>query len=239
MPIHDHEPSFRGEAFLWGGIGLGRAVPGRATHPRFGCSAAPARARSRRHLMVRQGDKIIVPEGSALRKRLSVSRRRAQPVERQAGAARAWSNPIPRAPRRCSRRSAAGCSRSRSRWGIASCRGQVLAVIDSPDLAQAYDDNDKAADAFKLAEKTLGRQEAQQRRSARPRTRIWTRPRANTTQAHGRIHANPGASENARRTRPSQAADRLLTVAAPVSGSITALAVAPGQHDQRSDAVRS
>ena len=23
MPIHDHEPTFRGGAFLWGGIGLG------------------------------------------------------------------------------------------------------------------------------------------------------------------------------------------------------------------------
>ena len=23
MPIHEHEPSFRGRAFLWGGIGLG------------------------------------------------------------------------------------------------------------------------------------------------------------------------------------------------------------------------
>jgi multidrug efflux pump subunit AcrA (membrane-fusion protein) len=31
---------------------------------------------------------------------------------------------------------------------------QVLAVIDSPDLTQAYDDNVKAADLFKLTEKT-------------------------------------------------------------------------------------
>ena len=23
MPIHDHEPNFRGAVFLWGGIGLG------------------------------------------------------------------------------------------------------------------------------------------------------------------------------------------------------------------------
>jgi cobalt-zinc-cadmium efflux system membrane fusion protein len=40
-------------------------------------------------------------------------------------------------------------------------RGQPLAIIDSPDLAQAYDDNDKAADAFKLADKLLARQKEQ------------------------------------------------------------------------------
>src|SRR6201999_3314333 len=40
-------------------------------------------------------------------------------------------------------------------------QGQVLAVIDSPDLGQAYDDNDKAADASQLTRKNLDRQEQQ------------------------------------------------------------------------------
>jgi membrane fusion protein, heavy metal efflux system len=40
-------------------------------------------------------------------------------------------------------------------------KGQVLALIDSPDLAQAYDDNAKAADILKLTERNLSRQEGQ------------------------------------------------------------------------------
>ena len=40
-------------------------------------------------------------------------------------------------------------------------RGQVVAVLDSPDLAQAYDDNAKALDALALATKNLERQEQQ------------------------------------------------------------------------------
>ena len=41
----------------------------------------------------------------------------------------------------------------------ASNKRQVLAVIDSPDLGQAYDDYDKAADSFQLTKKNLARQE--------------------------------------------------------------------------------
>ena len=54
----------------------------------------------------------------------------------------------------------AGC-RDQSRVGDRVRRGQVLAVIDSSDLAQAFDDNAKAADAFQLAQKNLARQEDQ------------------------------------------------------------------------------
>ena len=37
----------------------------------------------------------------------------------------------------------------------------MVAIIDSPDLAQAYADNEKAGDAFNLNHKNLERQEAQ------------------------------------------------------------------------------
>ena len=40
-------------------------------------------------------------------------------------------------------------------------RGQVVAVLDSPDLGQAYEDNAKAVDALALATKNLERQEQQ------------------------------------------------------------------------------
>ena len=81
--------------------------------------------------------------------------------ERRDGAAGGRRSPIRRAPPRCSRRSSGRLVELKVGLGDRVSQGQVLAVIDSPDLAQAYDDDEKAADAFKLTERNLGRQEAQ------------------------------------------------------------------------------
>src|SRR5277367_6515374 len=80
MPIHDHEPSFKGRAFVWGGIGLGILVlAGFLTHG-FGLGGRGGKGVAGPELMVRQGEKIFVPEGSALRTRLTVVAAAAQPV---------------------------------------------------------------------------------------------------------------------------------------------------------------
>jgi cobalt-zinc-cadmium efflux system membrane fusion protein len=102
--------------------------------------------------------------------------------------------------------------------------GQVLAVIDSPDLAQAYDDDEKAADSLALTEKTLKRQEQQ--------------AELGTLSAHDLDQAksdnNQAKAEYARtqarlKDVGAQAADHhRLVVRAPVAGSVTALTVAQG-----------
>ena len=80
MPIHDHEATFQGRAFLWGGVVLGvQFAAGMLTHG-FGLLGASGKGEEPPALMVRQGDKIVVPEGSALRERLTVERTSAQPV---------------------------------------------------------------------------------------------------------------------------------------------------------------
>ena len=108
----------------------------------------------------------------------------------------------------------------------------MLAVIDSPDLAQAYDDDDKAADAFKLTQKNLERQEAQNKLGVAS-DRDLDQAKSDhaqaaaeyaRTQAHLKMLGVP-------RRNPSRIA-HLLTVAAPVGGSITALKRGARQHDQ-------
>jgi cobalt-zinc-cadmium efflux system membrane fusion protein len=105
-------------------------------------------------------------------------------------------------------------------------RGQVLAVIDSPDLAEAYEDDEKASDTFKLTEKTLARQEAQNKlgvasdRDLDQAKSDHTQAAAEYARTQARLKVLGATAEN----RPLH----VLNVTAPVSGSVTALSVAPG-----------
>jgi membrane fusion protein, heavy metal efflux system len=225
MPIHDHEPSFRGRSFLWGGIGLGLLLlVVLLTHGfgLFNASVAPAAPA----LLIRKGEQIIVPEGSALRVRLTV-----QPAMSETQSARLI---LPAIVESDPARTAAVLPALGGRvielkvaLGERVVQGQVLALIDSPDLAEAYDDNDKAADAFKLAEKTLARQVEQSKIGTASEQELdqaksnfrQTESEYQRTQAHLRAL---GAAADA---KPSA---RPLIVTAPVGGSITALSVTPG-----------
>ena len=111
--------------------------------------------------------------------------------------------------------------------GIA-CRGvRCWPLIDSPDLAQAYDDNDKAADTFKLTEKNLARQEAQNKLGAAS-DRDLDQARSDHAQAAAEYTRTQARLKMLGDPLMPRRSSRLLTVTAPVSGSITALAVAPG-----------
>src|SRR5580692_10038347 len=73
MPIHDHRPAFRGRAFFWGGTLLGVLLVAVLLTHGFGLLRPAAKPDDAPAWSVRQGDKIIVPEGSPLRTRLSVA----------------------------------------------------------------------------------------------------------------------------------------------------------------------
>jgi len=106
-------------------------------------------------------------------------------------------------------------------------QGQVLAVIDSPDLGQAYNDDEKAADTLKLTEKNLGRQEAQNQLGvASDRDLDQSKSdRAQAAAEYARTQARLKMLGVAPEHKPSA---RLLTVTAPMNGSVTSLSVAPG-----------
>jgi cobalt-zinc-cadmium efflux system membrane fusion protein len=226
MPLHEHEPTLRGRAFLWGGVGLGVLFLAVFLTRGFGLLGGPGNGVEAPQLMVREGDKILVPEGSALRNRLSV-----MPAAAQAVSAKLV---LPGVVESDPARTAAVLTPLGGRvialkvsLGDRVARGQVLAVVDSPDLGQAYDDYDKAADTVKLTEKNLGRQEAQ--------NKLGTASDRDLDQARS-DHAQAVAEYTRTQARlkilgvplGGASSSRLLTVTAPVGGSITALAVASG-----------
>ena len=222
MPIHDHEPSFRGKAFLWGGIALGVLFLAALLTHGFGLVRG-VKNEEPPALMVRQGDQIVVPEGSALRKALTMEPAAARPVNAKIA--------LPAVVESDPARTSAVLTPLSGRLislkvslGDRVKKGDVLAVIDSPDLGQAYDDDDKAGDALKLADKNLGRQEGQHRIGAASDKDLdqATSDRAQAFAEYTRTQAR------LRTLGASADKPHLLIVAASMSGSITALSVAPG-----------
>src|SRR5258708_2312046 len=226
MPLHEHEPTLRGRAFLWGGVGFGVLFLAVFLTRGFGLLGGRGYGAEAPELMVRQGDKIIVPEGSALRHRLSVMPAAAQAVSAKlvlpgvgdSDPARTAAVLTPLGGRVIAIKVAMGD-------GVA--RGQILAVVDSPDLGQAYDDYDKAVDSVKLTEKNLGRQEAQ--------NKLGTASDRDLDQARS-DHAQAVAEYTRTQARlkilgvplGTASSPRRLAVTAPVGGRLTALSVAPG-----------
>lgn len=226
MPIHDHEPSFQGRAFLWGGVGLGVLFLAALLTHGFGLLDRSGKGGEPPALMVRQGDKIMVPEGSALRTRLSVEKADVQPIESKLVLpAVVESDPARTAlvlPALGGRVLALKVA-----LGDRVAQGQALAVIDSPDLAQAYDDNDKAADAHKLADKLLARQ-LEQAKIGTASEQDLDQAKSNATQAEAEYARTQAHLKTLGVPADAKPRSRLLTVTAPVAGSITTLALAPG-----------
>jgi cobalt-zinc-cadmium efflux system membrane fusion protein len=192
----------------------------------FGLFSASPSAPSETPLFVRNGDKIVVPEGSPLRSRLEVAPTPSEPVNPklvlpgivEADPART-ANVLPALGGRL--------VELKVTLGARVTQGQVIAVIDSPDLAQAFDDDEKAKETLELTEKNLARQEAQIKiGAASPQALDQARndhaqADAEYQRTQARLKAVGAAGESGR-------GQSLLTVRAPVGGSVTSLSVAPG-----------
>ncbi|WP_449426723.1 efflux RND transporter periplasmic adaptor subunit [Rhodanobacter umsongensis] len=104
-------------------------------------------------------------------------------------------------------------------------RGQLLAVIDSGDLAQAYADADKARDALDLAKKGLDRARGVQQAGGNALKDLeaaqsgYNQALAEFNRAQTRLTAVGGSGST-----------RAMNVTAPISGAVTALSVAPGMY---------
>jgi membrane fusion protein, heavy metal efflux system len=222
---HDQPPSARARAFVWGGLILGLLLVVLLLTHGFGLFRGHAAAEEPPGL-IRKGGNVFIPETSRLRERLAVMPAATEP------ASVTFTAPgiVESLPVRTVTVLPPGGGRVREvkvTLGDRVQRGQALAIIDSPDLAQAYDDNDKAASAARLAAANLKRTEDQFRIGAAAQ-RDLDQARSDHEQAvaeyvRTREHLRAmDAPENA------SGAARLMTVRAPVSGSITALSIATG-----------
>jgi len=225
MSMQEHVPTLRGRAFLWGGLALGVLLLVALLTHGFGLLGSGGNSGEQQTSMVRRGNQIIVPEGSMLRQRLTVLRAPAKPVSAKLVLpAIVESDPartalvLPPLGGRVLELKVA--------LGERVVHGQALAVIDSPDLAQAFDDNDRAADAFKLADKTLARQ-VEQSKIGTVSEQDLDQARSNYRQTEAEYERTRARLRTLGASADAQPAGRLLTVTAPVSGSITALAVTP------------
>jgi cobalt-zinc-cadmium efflux system membrane fusion protein len=110
-------------------------------------------------------------------------------------------------------------------------RGQLLAVIASGDFAQAVSDAAKARDALDLAKKSLSRAQGVQQaggaavKDLQAAQSTYTQALDEDRRAQARLAAVGGADE-----KGGRADAHGIQVLAPMSGSITALSIAPGTY---------
>lgn len=225
MQIHDHAPNAWGRSFLWGGFVLGLILVAAFLTHGFGL-ITPAAPAPEPALLVRQGDKIVIPASSPLRQRVSVAAARAEVVSTrlvlpgvvESDPARTAAVLTPLAGRVLEIKVALG---DRVR------QGQVLALIDSPDLGQAYDDDTKAADTLQLAQKNLERQQKQLDLGTAS-TRDLDQARSDHAQAEAEYARTQARLKTLGVPSERRSHSTLLAVTAPVSGSVTTLGIARG-----------
>lgn len=189
------------------------------SHGENGAEAPPA-------FTVEHGQ-IKVPDGSPLRKELVV-----QPVEmRQAPHAMVFPGNVEADPAHTSNVLPPLTGKVMAlKVGLGDhvSKGQVLAVIDSGDFAQANADVEKARDALNLAKKTLDRARAVKVAGGNATKDLeaaqsgYNQAQAEFDRAQTRLSVVGGVS-GATTPRPMQ-------IVAPTSGSITALSVSPGAY---------
>ena len=226
MSMQDHGPTSLGRGFLWGGTALGLLFAvGFFTHG-FGLLRPAASGDDEVPALVHQGERILIPESSPLRQRLSV-----MPVVAQAVSGKlVLPGIIESDPARTAGVLTPVTGRVRElkvALGERVVAGQVLAVIDSPDLAQAYDDDDKAADAVALTAKNLERQEGQHKLGAAS-DRDLDQSRSDHAQALAELTRTRTRLQAIGAPVGTQEHSRALTVRAPFPGSVTSLSIAPG-----------
>ena len=222
----------------WLALGLlaGAALLLVLTVYRAHASAPPAAAPG--PLLVREGNRLVVPAGSALRGRLRVetvgdeasAHEVALPATVEADPART-ANIVPPLTGKL--------VELKVRLGDTVRRGQLLATIASPDLAQAVADAQKARDALDLAQRALVRARGVNEAGSNAAKDVEAAQSSVAQQA-----AELQRSETRLRTLgadgggvSSGRGSQVLNITAPMAGTVTALNAAAGANLNDANAV--
>ncbi|MGF6346526.1 efflux RND transporter periplasmic adaptor subunit [Variovorax sp. W2I14] len=222
----------------WLALGLlaGAALLLVLTIYRAHASAPPAAAPG--PLLVREGNRLVVPVGSALRERLRVetvgdeasAHEVALPATVEADPART-ANIVPPLTGKL--------VELKVRLGDTVRRGQLLATIASPDLAQAVADAQKARDALDLAQRALVRARGVNEAGSNAAKDVEAAQSAVAQQA-----AELQRSEMRLRTLGADGSGvssgrgaQVLNITAPMAGTVTALNAAAGANLNDANAV--
>ncbi len=195
----------------------------------------PAEAEQReRPMLIQEGARISIPEGSPLRSKVTIGAVGQQEIQRKL----VLPAVVEADPSRTVKVLPPVTGRVidlKVQLGERVVQGQELAVIDSGDLAQAYSDIEKARSMVTLTKKALDRQLGLEKaggaaiKDREQAQNDYDQAVAELARAQTRLRA---IGVPADLTSPGAAAGseggRLLTLKAPVAGSVIDLQVAPG-----------
>ncbi|WP_114241609.1 efflux RND transporter periplasmic adaptor subunit [Dyella sp. C9] len=204
---------------LFFAVAIGLSLAGCSSHSGDDEAVAPA--------FVEDHGLLRVPEKSPLRKELVIA-----PVDtRTAPHAMAFPATVEADPARTANVQAPLTGRiAELKVGLGDhvARNQLLAVIESGDMAQAYADVAKASDALALARKQLDRARGVQQAGGNAVKDLesaqsnYNQAQAEMDRAQTRLHSLSAQG--------TQGGTHSIQVVAPMSGYVTALSVAPGTY---------
>jgi membrane fusion protein, heavy metal efflux system len=176
----------------------------------------------------RVGDRVVVPGTSSLRARLVLE----EPTMKEMAQVLVLPGLVEADPARTVNVMPPVTGRIldlKTQLGSRVAMGEELAVIDSGDLAQAISDQEKARSALKLTKQTLDRLMVLERTQA---ISIKDREQAQSdyAQAQSEMERSEARLRAIGAPTDQKANTRLLSVKAPVSGSVISLQVAPGAY---------
>jgi cobalt-zinc-cadmium efflux system membrane fusion protein len=185
-----------------------------------------AAAEQQQPVLTRVGERIVVPPNSPLRGLLGI----AEPAMREVARTLVLPAMVEADPARTVKVLPPVAGRVldlKVQLGTRVTEGQELAVIDSSDLAQAYSDEDKARSMLKLTKQALDRLLVLEKGAA-----VAVKDREQAQSDHAQAVAELERSQSRLRAigvSPDQKdRSRLLSLKAPITGSVIDLQMAPG-----------